>query len=138
LSRDDTIRRVRTGRRLLSEIELDPIGFVAPGYAYTRALKEELSESFEWFADLRRISVVGGADVKSPALCLGASTLLKRALSPAVVRAAARAISGPVMRIDIHPADFDLPGHVETLEGLLDRAAGRDAVTYDELIACNE
>ena len=39
------------------------------------------------------------------------------------------------MRIDIHPADFDLPGHVATLESLLDRADGRDVVTYDELVA---
>ena len=134
LNRDDTIRRVRTGRRLLAEIELDPIGFVAPGYAYTRALREELAESFEWFADLRRVCIPGSADVRSPALCLGASTPLKRALSPAVVRAAARGLSGAVMRVDIHPADFDLPGHVATLEGLLERAAGRESVTYDELL----
>ena len=40
-----------------------------------------------------------------------------------------------VMRVDIHPADFDLPGHVATLEALLHRAAGRDVVTYDEILA---
>jgi predicted deacetylase len=134
LNRDDTIRRVRTGLRLLAEIELDPIGFVAPGYAYTRALREELAESFEWFADLRCVHVSAGEDLRSPALCLGSSTALKRALSPAVVRAAARG-AGSVMRVDIHPADFDLPGHVATLEGLLERAADRDSVTYDELLA---
>jgi predicted deacetylase len=137
LGQEDTIRRVRTGRRLLAEIELDPIGFVAPGYAYTRALREELLESFEWFADLRGIHICSGADVRSPTLCLGASTPLKRALSPTIVRGAARtarAGSESVMRVDIHPADFDLAGHVATLEGLLRRADGRDAVTYDELL----
>jgi predicted deacetylase len=134
LNREDTISRVRTGRRLLCEIELDPLGFVAPGYAYTRALKEVLPESFAWFADLRGIHATRGDDVHSAALCLGASTRLKRALSPPLVRAAARA-QGPVMRIDIHPADFDLPGHVATLEALLERGGGRDAVTYDELLA---
>lgn len=138
LNRDQTVRRVRTGRRLLRELELDPIGFVAPGYAYTRALKEELTGTFEWFADLRGIRLCAGEDkhtrIKSPALCLGSSTALKRMLSPAVVRAVARA-SNPVMRIDIHPADFSLPAHVATLEALLDRAAGRDSVTYDELLA---
>jgi predicted deacetylase len=134
LGREDTIRRVRTGRRLLTEIELDPIGFVAPGYSYTPALKDELAESFEWFADLRCIRMRSGEDVHSAALCLGSSTALKRALSPAIVRAAARA-QGAVMRVDIHPADFDLPGHVATLESLLERAAGRDSVTYDELLA---
>jgi len=40
-----------------------------------------------------------------------------------------------VMRLDIHPADFDLPRHVATLEALLDRAAGRAVVTYDQLVA---
>jgi predicted deacetylase len=134
LAKDDTIRRVRTGRRLLREIELDPLGFVAPGYAYTRALRHELVESFDWFADIRRIHTRCGEDLSSPALCLGNSTPLKRALSPRIVRAAARS-QRPLMRIDIHPADFDLPGHVATLEELLDRATGRDAVTYDELLA---
>jgi predicted deacetylase len=135
LNRDQTARRVRMGRSLLRELELDPIGFVAPGYAYTRALRDELAGSFEWFADLRAIQICGDrARIKSPALCLGSSTALKRALSPAIVRAAARKPK-PVMRVDIHPADFDLPVHVATLETLLARAAGRDSVTYDELLA---
>jgi predicted deacetylase len=133
LDRENTIQRVRTGRRLLREIELDPVGFVAPGYAYTRALKEELSETFEWFSDLRAVHIRAGTDLKSPALCLGSSTVLKRALSPAIVRVAARAPKA-VMRVDVHPADFDLPAHVATLEALLDRAAGREPVTYDELL----
>jgi predicted deacetylase len=131
LDREETLSRVRAGRRILNEIELDPVGFVAPGYAYTRALRDELRESFEWFADLR--TVHGREPIRSPALCLGASTPLKRVLSPPVVRAAARAPSR-LMRIDIHPADFDLPGHVATLDTLLSRAASRDAVTYDELL----
>jgi hypothetical protein len=37
------------------------------------------------------------------------------------------------MRIDVHPADFDHPAHMATLEELLARARGRTAVTYDEL-----
>ena len=38
------------------------------------------------------------------------------------------------MRVDVHPADFDLPRHVATLEGLLGRAQGREVVTYDQLL----
>jgi predicted deacetylase len=132
LGADDTLQRVRTGRRLLNEIELDPRGFVAPGYAYTRALRGVLAESFDWFADLREIRT-GSQRMKSRALCLGTSTPLKRRLSPPLVRAAGRA-PGEVMRVDIHPGDFDLPGHVETLESLLGRAAGREVVTYDGLL----
>jgi len=133
LDHDETLRRVQAGRRLLKEIELDPRGFVAPGYAYTRALRGVVSQSFEWFADIRRIRTGGRGDVRSRALCLGSSTMLKRTLSPPIVRAAGRA-AGPVMRVDIHPADFALTQHVAALESLLDRAAGRDAVTYDELL----
>jgi predicted deacetylase len=136
LDPENTVRRVRTGRRLLREIELDPIGFVAPGYAYTQALRDELSDTYEWFADLRGIHLRSGSDVRSPALCLGSSTKVKRALSPAFVRLASRA-AGPVMRIDVHPADFGLPAHVATLERLLERAAGRDPITYDELLEHN-
>jgi predicted deacetylase len=132
LSADDTLQRVRTGRRLLNEIELDPRGFVAPGYAYTRALRDVLSDSFDWFADMRGIRR-RSLKMKSRALCLGNSTPLKRGLSPPIVRAAGRG-AGRVMRVDVHPGDFDLPGHVRTLESLLERAAGRDVVTYDQLL----
>ena len=67
-----------------------PRGFVAPGYAYTRALRGVLGASFDWFADiaLRAHAVPTGS--APPALCLGSSTPLKRALSPPLVRAAGR------------------------------------------------
>lgn len=60
--------------------------------------------------------------------------MVKRTLSPRLVRAAARA-AGEVMRLDIHPADFDQPRHVATLERILEQASaqGRIAVTYDDL-----
>lgn len=131
LSPEDAARRVATGLRLLREIELHPRGFVAPGYAYTRALRAILAESHDWFADVRRVCTREG-DLRAPALCLGSSTKLKRSLSPPLIRAASRA-TGELMRIDIHPADFDLPGHVATLETLLRRADGRKPVTYDDL-----
>ena len=132
LGPEDTARRVETGIRLLKEIELDPRGFVAPGYAYTRALRHVLADSFDWFADIRGIRS-RSEDLRCRALCLGSSTALKRALSPPFVRAAART-GGSVMRIDVHPADFELAGHVATLEQLLERAQGRSVVTYDELL----
>jgi predicted deacetylase len=133
LDEQDTWERVECGRRLLNEIELEPSGFVAPGYAYTGALRRVLADSFDWSADLRGVRGVGGGELRSTALCLGTSTRLKRRFSPAVVRAAARNAGG-VMRIDVHPADFDLPGHVATLEALLRGAARRESVTYDQLV----
>jgi predicted deacetylase len=134
LGAEDTARRVQTGRRLLREIELDPRGFVAPGYAYTRALRAELAGSFEWFADLRSVQLSQRQRLASPALCLGASTALKRALSPAYVRFAASRSVEDLMRLDIHPADFDLRRHVATLESVLAGARMREPVTYDQLL----
>ena len=133
LSREDAARHVDTGRRLLREIELDPRGFVAPGYAYTRVLRTILEESHEWYADLRAVRRRDG-DVHARALCLGSSTMIKRTLSPPVIRVAAR-VSGEVMRVDIHPADFDQPSHISTLDRVLNQARdeGRAPVTYDEL-----
>lgn len=130
-----TRRRVEIGLRLLRDAELEPHGFVAPGYAYTRALRDALADlPFEWSADLGGVTTRSGGRIRSRALCLGTSTPLKRALSPTVVRAAARSDS-ELVRLDVHPADFDLPGHVAALESVLALAQGRRVVTYDQLAA---
>jgi hypothetical protein len=42
--------------------------------------------------------------------------------------------AGRVLRLDLHPADFEHPRHVLALESVLQRARGRQAVTYDELV----
>ena len=132
LGADETARRVEAGRRLLNDVELDPRGFVAPAYAYTRPLRALLATTFDWFADVRCVSTRERGRLASPALCLGSSTPFKRALSPSLIRALARPGS-PLLRIDVHPADFDLPRHVATLEALLELGTGRQVVTYDEL-----
>jgi predicted deacetylase len=129
-----TQRRVEMGLRLLHDAELAPIGFVAPGYAYTRALRRVLSgPSYEWFADLGGVDTRAGGRIHARALCLGSSTPLKRAVSPAIVRAGGRG-RGDLLRLDVHPADFDLPRHVAALERVLGRAEGRRPITYDELV----
>ena len=133
LDPEATRHRVEMGLRLLRDAELDPVGFVAPGYAYTRALREVLSgPPYAWFADLGGVDTRRRGRIRARALCLGNSTPLKRAVSPAVVRAAAHG-RGELMRLDVHPADFDLPHHVAAIERVLERARGRRAITYDEL-----
>jgi predicted deacetylase len=135
LDPEATRHRVETGLRLLREAELDPVGFVAPGYAYTRALREVVSgPSYDWFADIGGVDTRGRGRIRGRALCLGSSTPLKRAVSPAVVRAGAHG-RGELMRLDIHPADFDLPRHIAAIGRVLERAEGRRTVTYDELSA---
>jgi len=133
LDPDATRHRVEIGLRLLRDAELDPAGFVAPGYAYTRALRQVLeASSHRWSADLGGVNVKSGGRIRARALCLGSSTPLKRALSPTVVLAAARG-EGELMRLDVHPADFDLPGHVSAVQAVLELAQGRRVITYDDL-----
>ena len=133
LDPEATRHRVEMGLRLLRDAELQPAGFVAPGYAYTRALREVLSgPSYAWFADLGGVDTRCRGRIRARALCLGNSTPVKRAVSPAVIRAGARS-RGELMRLDVHPADFDLPRHVAAIERVLERAEGRRAITYDEL-----
>jgi hypothetical protein len=86
-----TRQRVEVGQRLLADAELRPQGFVAPGYACTKALREVVSAlPFDRSADLGGVNTRGHGRIRCRALCLGTSTPLKRALSPTVVRAAAR------------------------------------------------
>ena len=115
---------------MLTSAGIEPRGFVAPGYAYTHALRRHLAERFDWWATLW--SLQGAAPAHAPALCLGTSDAFKRATSPALIRAGA-AVSGALLRLDLHPADFEHPRHVQAVEHVLGRARSRRAVTYDEL-----
>jgi predicted deacetylase len=130
LDAEATIASVETGRHVLHGAGLNPRGFVAPGYAYTGALREHLATRFDWWATL--LTLRGNARAGGPALTFGTSSPLKRAASPTFVRAGA-ALAGKVLRLDLHPADFDHPRHVLALERVLRRAEGRVAVTYDDL-----
>jgi predicted deacetylase len=125
-----TVASVEAGRRVLAAVGLAPRGFVAPAYAYTGALRAHLASTFDWWATL--LTLRGRGAARAPALCLGTRGPLKRAASPALVRVGA-ALSGEVLRLDLHPADFDHPRHVLAVERVLRRAAGRAAVTYDDL-----
>jgi predicted deacetylase len=125
-----TAASVETGRKVLTEAGLRPRGFVAPGYAYTPALRQHLSARFDWWATLLTLRTATTA--RAPALCLGTGDAFRRAASPALIRAGA-ALSGRLLRLDLHPADFDHPQHVKAVERVLTRAHDRRAVTYDDL-----
>ncbi len=107
---------------------------VAPGYASTPALERVLAGRFEWWAGLLGLQRGGGRRTLAPVLALGRRTAPRRALSPALVRALAR-LGGPLLRLDLHPADLDHPRHVLALEAALRAARPRTAVTYDEVAA---
>lgn len=133
LDADETRKAVDSGRRVLKLAGLEPRGFVAPGYAYTRALREQLETRFEWWGGLLGVHA-NGHGRRTPALCLGTSGVIKRATSPLIVRTGAL-LSPRLLRLDIHPADFDHARHVQALESIIRRASGRAAITYDDLLA---
>ena len=123
MDRAQTQASIAAGRRVLALAGVEPRGFVAPAYAYTPALRHELAAGFDWWATLLRF-------VGRDRAALAPAVALRR--SPLAVRAAALA-SGRVLRLDLHPADFDRPAHVLALESVLRGARRRSAVTYDDL-----
>jgi hypothetical protein len=141
LDRKQTRRLVDAGWRVLKLAGIEPDGFVAPAYAYTRALREELPLRFHWWAGLWRLhgpcSRMGASPARPlvPAWGLGTDSTLGRALSPPLIRAGGL-LCGRTLRVDVHPADLEHPRHVLALERVLGRAGRRrEAITYDELLA---
>jgi predicted deacetylase len=132
LSVNATGAAVLAGRSILAGAGIEARGFVAPGFAYTGALRRALDEEFDWWASLMAVHRAGARRLLSPARVLGSSTAMKRALSPVTLGIGTPARS--LLRVEIHPQDFDHPRNVRALERLLDRSAERPAVTYDELL----
>ena len=143
----ETRRAVDAGRRVLKLAGLEPRGFVAPGYAYTPALRQTLSERFQWWTALLGLHSADPASGRlteaqegrsrrerlGPPIALSSAGGLRRGLSPALLRAGAL-MSGSTLRLDVHPADLDDPRHMLALEWVLKRAASsREAVTYEQL-----
>lgn len=127
-----TVQAVRQGQALLHAAGLDPRGFVAPAYAYTAALRRELHQGFEWYGGL--FAVHCRRPLRVPAHGLGTSTRFKRRSSPPALCATTR-LARTVLRLDVHPADFDFPTHVAALSSVLQANQDRHAMTYDELTA---
>lgn len=162
LDAHETRRAVDAGRRVLKLAGIEPRGFVAPGYAYTPALRQTLSERFQWWtallglhrtqpAGMPRVSNAshGGwastrlwarsnpsnrrRELLGPPIALSSAGRLRHLLSPALLRTGALA-SGTTLRLDLHPSDLDHPSHMLALEWVLKRAAfTREAVTYEHL-----
>lgn len=126
--------RLHAGRAMMLEAGLEPRGFVAPGYAYSPALRAQLAREFDWYADLTRVFTREGRVHHAPAFCLGTTGRLRRPLSPLAARGMS-ALARSIVRIDVHPEDFDHRGHRRALAAVLDRTADLPTVVYDELVA---
>ncbi|HEX2702493.1 MAG TPA: DUF2334 domain-containing protein [Solirubrobacteraceae bacterium] len=137
LNGPETERALDAGRRVLKLAGIEPHGFVAPAYAYTPALREMLDTRFRWWAGSWGLHATGVASSTrtAPAIGLASGTVARRAISPGVLRAATL-LAGGTLRLDVHPSDLALPGHMLTLDWVLRHSVKRRrAVTYDELAA---
>jgi predicted deacetylase len=144
LDEQETRRAVDAGRRVLKLAGLEPKGFVAPGYAYTPALRKTLAERFQWWAALLGLHRAGAGrsapgtpgpaqrELLGPPIALSNQGPIRGAISPALLRAGAL-LSGSTLRLDLHPADLDHPRHMLALEWVLRHSAEREAVTYEQL-----
>jgi predicted deacetylase len=132
LDAGETRRAVRAGWRVLRLAGVAPRGFVAPAYAYTPALRATLASSYEWWATLGRVHRAAGGSTLSPAFGLDAASAPHRLGAPWLARLGA-VVAGPLLRLDLHPADLDRPRRIGAAEAVLLRSRSRVAVTYDDL-----
>ncbi len=137
LDAEETRRAVQAGWRVLKLAGIEPSGFVAPAYAYTNALRETLSERFDWWAGLLRLhtaqSAGRAAGPLAPAWRLSADGPVRRMVTPGLVRAGAL-LAPDTLRLDLRPGDLDHPRHMAVLENLLSGSARRrTSITYDDL-----
>jgi predicted deacetylase len=135
LDDNEARRAIDAGHRVLHLAGVEARGFVAPAFAYTDALQRVLATRFTWWASFSRLwSDHGQHSAFVPTLTFGTSSALKRAASPLLVRAGGL-LAGPLLRLDLHPADLDHPAHIGAVEAVLRSAQRRTPVTYDEVAA---
>jgi hypothetical protein len=84
-------------------------------------------------ATARDIKSNADHELLGPPIALSSDGSIRRAVSPALLRAGAL-LSRGTLRLDLHPSDLDRPRHMLALEWVLQRCAGaREAVTYEQL-----
>ncbi|MGD9695593.1 MAG: DUF2334 domain-containing protein [Thermoleophilia bacterium] len=108
-------------------------GLIAPAYGHPAAVDAVCAGlGLRWWATRTRLRWSGG-EARLPSLGVGASTRLKRALSPAAAHAGARALRrARAVRLDLHPADLRHPRLAAAGRDLLDLLLdqGRAPVTH--------
>lgn len=115
----ETRRAVEAGWRVLKLAGIDPDGFVAPGYAYTPALRETLKKRFRWWVELFGVHHVevaphlftplSGATAQTahviqaaPDMPMVRHTIMPPPLAPASPSGLRRSMSRALMRMESH------------------------------------
>ncbi|MGD9571873.1 MAG: DUF2334 domain-containing protein [Thermoleophilia bacterium] len=116
---------------------LEARGFIAPSYAHPGTADAACRDAgLGWWAT-RVTLATPEARRPLPSIGLGASSPIRRALSPGAAAIAARALArAPAVRLDLHPADLSHRRLDRAVGTLLDALAGqgRRAVTHEELL----
>jgi predicted deacetylase len=115
----------------------EPLGFVAPAWLFNAALPGVLKEmGFRYTEDHRRLYRVDtGSELASPVITWATRTWLRKYGSLLVCPALARWWSrAPVLRVAMHPFDFDHPETVANIKSVLRRVlAEREQVFAADL-----
>lgn len=100
-------RRLLDALTAIERVGLTPHGFVAPAYLHPSTLDAGCAAAgLDWWATRVELRTPGGV-MRLPSVGLGASTPLRRALSPTAAWVGARALRfADAVRIDLHPADL--------------------------------
>lgn len=101
---------VRDGAAELAAGGLPTAGWIAPSYVHPRHADGACrAAGLRWWATRLALRDAVGAR-PLPSLGLGASSAVRRVVSPSAARAAARALAAaPAVRLDLHPADLAHP-----------------------------
>lgn len=115
----------------------DPIGFVAPAWLFNAHLAPALkARGFRYTEDQRRMYRVDtGARLDSPVITWATRTLVRKYGSLVVCPLLARLWAAvPVLRVAMHPFDFDHPETVAGIRSVLARAMrGREQAFASDL-----
>jgi uncharacterized protein len=143
LSAADVGDRIDMGRDAFKGcLGADPMAFVAPAWLFNRALMPALAErGFAWTEDHTRIhDLQRHTAIDAPVIRWASRTRARRwgsiRLAPRLLR---RWHDTPILRIALHPLDFDHPRIVETIGDTIATALRDRAVeTYGSMLASTE
>ena len=130
--------RLAAALQCLADLGIETEGFIAPAYAHPAVLTHALCDrQLAWWATRTRLHA-GPRTRRVPSIGLGASTAVRRTVTPALARAALQLVRpAPAVRLDLHPADLVHPGLRPAVGALITGllAQERRAATHRDLIA---
>jgi predicted deacetylase len=138
LDADAMRSKIEDGRKVFRDcLGHDPEGFVAPAWLFNAGLPAALKDQgIRYTEDHRRLYRVDtGASLQSPVITWATRTLLRKYGSLVVCPALARLwASVPVLRVAMHPFDFDHASTIANIRGVLERLLkDREEVFSDDV-----